>query len=222
MESTTPYAQSFCSLTQLLKEKTETSENRTQIIMSFIVNFKFIALLAFLFFYVSTHGFLSPSLSFRRQQSSGMMLSMNSASTVTVRPVNTATNSRELARCAALLATSMYPVELPRGQANELTRLELKDLEARYGATVGKRKYPSQFFVAEEDQEFLGAVGLDCQYLDNITKKLTMFRPSRTKGVNEYAEWEDTGDKGEIVVVLANLAVRLRLSCNNFPVTTSL
>ena len=75
------------------------------------------------------------------------------ASTVTVR----AAESRELPRCALLLAQSMYPVELPRGQANELTRLELKDLEARYGALVGKRKYPSRFFVAEEDQEFLGA-----------------------------------------------------------------
>ena len=130
------------------------------------------------------------------------------ASTVTVRAVNTASNSRELPRCALLLAQSMYPVELPRGQANELQRLELRDLEGRYGATVGKRKYPSQFFVAEEDQEFLGAVGLDCQYLDNTTKKFTMFRPSRTKGVNEWDEWEDKGDKGEIVVVLANLAVR--------------
>ena len=83
-----------------------------------------------------------------------MVLSMSlTASTVTVR----AAESRELPRCALLLAQSMYPVELPRGQANELTRLELKDLEARYGSLVGKRKYPSQFFVAEEDQEFLGA-----------------------------------------------------------------
>ena len=103
---------------------------------------------------VSTNGLISPSLSCRRRQSSGMVLSMSlTASTVTVR----AAESRELPRCALLLAQSMYPVELPRGQANELTRLELKDLEARYGALVGKRKYPSRFFVAEEDQEFLGA-----------------------------------------------------------------
>ena len=107
---------------------------------------------------VSTNGLISPSLSCRRRPSSGMVLSMSlTASTVTVRAVNTASNSRELPRCALLLAQSMYPVELPRGQANELTRLELKDLEARYGSLVGKRKYPSQFFVAEEDQEFLGA-----------------------------------------------------------------
>ena len=55
--------------------------------------------------------------------------------------------------------------------------------------------------------EPMHVVGLDCQYLDNTTKKLTMFRPSRTKGVNEWAEWEENGDRGEIVVVLANLAV---------------
>lgn len=129
---------------------------------------------------------------------------MRTSSTITIR----AAESRELPRCAQLLSQSMYPVELPRGQANELTRLELKDLEGRYGALVGKRKYPSRFFVAEEDEEFLGAVGLDCQYLDNITKKFTMFRPSRTKGVNEWDEWEGKGVKeGEIVVVLANLAV---------------
>ena len=114
----------------------------------------FITLLLLSNVLVSTNGLISPSLSCRRRQSSGMVLSMSlTASTVTVR----AAESRELPRCALLLAQSMYPVELPRGQANELTRLELKDLEARYGALVGKRKYPSRFFVAEEDQEFLGA-----------------------------------------------------------------
>ena len=114
----------------------------------------FITLLLLSNVLVSTNGLISPSLSCRRRQSSGMVLSMSlTASTVTVR----AAESRELPRCALLLAQSMYPVELPRGQANELTRLELKDLEARYGSLVGKRKYPSQFFVAEEDQEFLGA-----------------------------------------------------------------
>jgi GNAT superfamily N-acetyltransferase len=93
----------------------------------------------------------------------------------------------------------MYPAEIPRGQANELTRLEQKDLESRYGDLVGKRKYPSVFLVAEEDQEFLGAVGLDCQYFDAEENKFQMFKPSRAD--------QDRGGQ-EIVVVLANLTVR--------------
>lgn len=123
------------------------------------------------------------------------LTAMTAESVMTIRPVN----SRELSRCALLLAQNMYPAEIPRGQANELTRLELKDLESRYGDLVGKRKYPSVLLVAEEDQEFLGAVGLDCQYFDEEEQKFKMFKPSRAD--------EDKGQR-EIVVVLANLTVR--------------
>ena len=42
------------------------------------------------------------------------------------------------------------------GQAKELTRLELSDLRDRYGPLVGKRKFPSIFLVAVEDEEFVG------------------------------------------------------------------
>ena len=42
------------------------------------------------------------------------------------------------------------------GQAKELVRLELNDLRDRYGALVGKRKFPSAFIVAVEDEELIG------------------------------------------------------------------
>jgi hypothetical protein len=73
-------------------------------------------------------------------------------STVTIRPAT----ERELPRCAAFLAQSMYPPDVPRAQQNELQRLEFQDLKLRYGELVGKRKYPSVFFVAVEDEEIIG------------------------------------------------------------------
>jgi len=121
-------------------------------------------------------------------------MSTASSSTLTIRQAE----PKELPRCALLLAQAMYAPQT-RGQTNELTRLELKDLEARYGETMGRRKYPACLLVAEEDQEFVGTVGLDCQYLSLQDKKLKPFKPQRADA--------DKGDN-EIAIVLANLVVR--------------
>jgi hypothetical protein len=67
---------------------------------------------------------------------------------------------------ARFLSEAMYGPEVPNGQRKELARLELIDLRDRYGSTVGKRKFPAALIVAEEDEEVVGCVGLDCQLFD--------------------------------------------------------
>jgi hypothetical protein len=104
----------------------------------------------------------------------------------------------ELPRCAGFLSQSMYATTIPAGQARELARLELNDLRDRYGELVGKRKYPSIFFIALKEEEIIGSVGIDCQYYDEDFMK---FRPiKRNREIDESRK---------IVVVLANLAVRI-------------
>jgi hypothetical protein len=59
----------------------------------------------------------------------------------------------------------MYEANIPTAQQRELSRLELGDLSKRYGALVGKRRFPSLFLIATEDEEIVGYVLCERLYL---------------------------------------------------------
>lgn len=99
--------------------------------------------------------------------------------------------SRDIPRAAQFLAFSMYTGEIPKGQRNELARLEADDLSKRYGDRVGKPKFPSALLVLEEDEEIIGCVGIDPQELVQ----------------NRFSRWKP-GSDGDVVYVLSNLAIR--------------
>jgi len=80
---------------------------------------------------------------------------------------------------------------IPKGQKNELVRLEEQDLRARYGG----KKFMSKLLVAEERSSgrLAACVGVDAQELILAKKKLAK--------MSSFTAEEDT------VAVLANLAV---------------
>ena len=98
----------------------------------------------------------------------------------------------EIGTVASFLADEMYSTgPLPKGQRNELIRLEEKDLRSRYGM----RKYTSQLLIAEDDDiGIVGCVGIDNRALDPENKKIV--------SITTWTEPEN------IILVLANLAVR--------------
>ncbi|KAJ1418319.1 acyl-CoA N-acyltransferase, partial [Ochromonadaceae sp. CCMP2298] len=104
---------------------------------------------------------------------------------------------------ARFLSEAMYGPDVPNGQRKELARLELIDLRDRYGSTVGKRKFPAALIVAEEDEEVVGCVGLDCQLFDQKGRKFSKLKPGVVVDSNGMS------DRGEVAVVLSNLAVRV-------------
>ena len=94
---------------------------------------------------------------------------------------------------AYLLADEMYGGDpIPKGQRNELVRLEEKDMRDTYG----KKQYTSKLLLAEDinDNTLIGCVGVNTQAIDMQGKKLTAI-----------SSWTNTEDE---VAVLANLVVR--------------
>jgi hypothetical protein len=105
---------------------------------------------------------------------------------------------------ARFLSEAMYGPDVPNGQRKELARLELIDLRDRYGSMVGRRKFPAALIVAEEDEEVVGCVGLDCQLYDKQKRQFGKLFPGIVidgRGLS--------GDGREVAVVLSNLAVRV-------------
>lgn len=94
---------------------------------------------------------------------------------------------------ACLLADEMYGGDpIPKGQRNELVRLEEKDMRETYG----KKQYTSKLLLAEDvdDNTLVGCVGVNTQAIDMEAKKLTTI-----------SSWTNEEDE---VAVLANLVVR--------------
>lgn len=110
-----------------------------------------------------------------------------------------------LRRTADFLSRAMYETQMPEGQRKELRRLEFQDLQQRYGATVGRRKYPSVLLLSLQDQDIVGCVGLDCQVLNNEKKRFTAIKQDRPNSLYPFLE---ANGVEEIVCVMANLAVR--------------
>ena len=81
---------------------------------------------------------------------------------------------------------------IPKGQRNELVRLEEKDMRETYG----KKQYTSKLLLAEDidDNALIGCVGVNIQAIDLQRKKLT-----------PISSWTNEEDE---VAVLANLVVR--------------
>ena len=81
---------------------------------------------------------------------------------------------------------------IPKGQRNELVRLEEKDMRETYG----KKQYTSKLLLAEDvdDNTLVGCVGVNTQAIDMEAKKLTTI-----------SSWTNEEDE---VAVLANLVVR--------------
>eukprot|EP00596_Hydrurales_sp_CCMP1899_P007695 CAMPEP_0119054012 /NCGR_PEP_ID=MMETSP1177-20130426/74794_1 /TAXON_ID=2985 /ORGANISM="Ochromonas sp, Strain CCMP1899" /LENGTH=194 /DNA_ID=CAMNT_0007034119 /DNA_START=51 /DNA_END=632 /DNA_ORIENTATION=+ len=106
----------------------------------------------------------------------------------------------ELPRCAGFLSFNMYPESVPKGQQRELQRLELGDLQARYGdAYLSMPRSPAVFLVALEEEEIIASVGLDCQYYDEVKQKFKQIKQVKSGAVDE---------KRTIIPVISNLAVR--------------
>lgn len=108
----------------------------------------------------------------------------------------------DVRRTAEFLTYSMYN-DMPRQQRKELLELEAKDLRNRYEEKVGAGRLPSTLILAEEDQEIIGSVGLDCQIRNKKQGRL------RNLSVNDSLDdflGQDSHE--EVCVVLANLAVR--------------
>mmetsp|Transcript_30179 Transcript_30179/g.43103 ORF Transcript_30179/g.43103 Transcript_30179/m.43103 type:complete len:291 (-) Transcript_30179:101-973(-) len=124
----------------------------------------------------------------------------------------------DIPRVAKFLAESMYKTEIPTGQKRELIRLEQVDLTDRYGERVSsKGSLPSALFIAEEDEEIVGVVGLDCQLYQSRRQKLSKLPRdyfSKMKAKMLVSEEKDISDSDDskfaaIVLVLANLSVRI-------------
>lgn len=101
-------------------------------------------------------------------------------------------DANEFKKVAVLLSDEMYgPDPIPKGQKQELIRLEEQDLRSRYG----KKKYTSMLLVAEDltTGAFIGCVGVDNQSIDMAAKKLN--------SVDSFTNEED------IIAVLSNLVV---------------
>jgi hypothetical protein len=77
-----------------------------------------------------------------------------SSSDITIRVAS----DDEFPRCADFLSKSMYGDSISKAQQKELSRLEYQDLSKRYGALVGRRKFPTTLLVAVEDEEIVGWV----------------------------------------------------------------
>ena len=63
---------------------------------------------------------------------------------------------KDIPQVAGLLANSMYNIDMPKGQRKELARLELQDLQDRYGEKLGRRTLPSALLVLEEESDLIG------------------------------------------------------------------
>lgn len=124
--------------------------------------------------------------------------------------------------CAVFLSTAMYSEPVPRGQQQELVRLEMADLRKRYvGGSSAGTSFPSALLIAQEDGEVIGTLGLDFQILENISSQSSSGSVNTRDNKNSnnsnkkkfkkltqssFSFLDETNEK--IVVVLANLAVR--------------
>ena len=114
--------------------------------------------------------------------------------------VRVATNG-DINNVAKFLSVSMYADNpIPLAQQKELYRLEFQDLKSRYSSLSAVRGYYSSLLLAEIEGEIVGAVGLDCQILNRDLNKFSKLT------VNSLAYLDSESE--EIVIVLANLAVR--------------
>ncbi len=114
--------------------------------------------------------------------------------------VRIATND-DINNVAKFLSVSMYADNpIPLAQQKELYRLEFQDLKSRYSSISAVKGYYSSLLLAEIEGEIVGAVGLDCQILNKDLKKFSKLT------VNSLAYLDSENE--EIVIVLANLAVR--------------
>ena len=128
--------------------------------------------------------------------------------------IRLATTDNDIAQCARLLSTQMYSpngdVVIPKGQSNELYRLELKDLTDRYRNNMNNNKklFPSSLIVAVENEEIIGCVGLDVQLLN--TKEKTVIKPKSNliKTVIKEIEFFQDSESIKCGIFLANLVVR--------------
>eukprot|EP01039_Chlorochromonas_danica_P004098 gene4098-4486_t len=127
--------------------------------------------------------------------SSHLSSSSSSSSASTPATIRECTNE-DIPKVAQFLAQYLYG-DLPAGQRRELAYLEQTDLYDRYGEKVGKRKLPASLLILEEGRELVGAVGLDCQFLDRKAKQLRKIR-----------KYEEMKGEMEVVVVLSNLAIK--------------
>ena len=95
-------------------------------------------------------------------------------------------------KVAILLSNEMYgTAPIPKGQKQELIRLEEQDLRSRYG----NKKYTSKLIVTEDvsSRSIIACVGIDSQEINVEKRKL--------KSCDSWTEAKD------MVAVLANLAV---------------
>ncbi len=129
----------------------------------------------------------------------GIMMALNNDATNNV-VVREAANN-DITNVAKFLSVSMYANDpIPVGQKKELYRLEFQDLKSRYSALAAVKGFYSSLLIAEISGEIVGVVGLDCQILNRELKKFKKLT------VNSLAYLDN--DEEEIVIVLANLAVR--------------
>lgn len=124
------------------------------------------------------------------------------APTINIRRVST---DAEIVQAAAFLSQTMIDGVSSSSQLKELFRLEQQDLRKRYGnnrfssSNAMKLRYPSCLLIAEENEEVIATVGMDCQFLNVNKKKFKMI-------TENSITFQD--DEQEPVLCLANLAVR--------------
>jgi ribosomal protein S18 acetylase RimI-like enzyme len=129
--------------------------------------------------------------------------------------IRLARTDNDIAQCAKLLSTQMYTPdtavkEIPKGQLNELYRLEVKDLTDRYRSNVNNNKnlFPSSLIVAVENEEIIGCVGLDVQLLNTNEKNVIKPKSNLVKTVMNEVNYFQDNENIKCGIFLANLVVR--------------